>query len=83
MTTEVIELMEYMKDLKMTLLGFCFHLGSPCLDTASFGKGIKMCNNLINTAKTIGHNEANVIDIGGGIDGQDTDYLNRVIKLNC
>lgn len=80
-TTEVIELMEYIKTIGMTLLGFCFHLGSPCLDTSAYSRGIKICNDLINIAKAMGHLEARVIDIGGGIDGIDYDYFDQVIKF--
>lgn len=80
-TTEAIELMEYIKTIGMTLLGFCFHLGSPCLDTNAYSRGIKICNNLINIAKAMGHLEAKVIDIGGGIDGIDYDYFDQVIQF--
>jgi len=81
-TTEAIELMEYTKQIGMTLVGFCFHLGSPCWDTNSYCKAIKICNDLINMAKTMGHSEARLIDIGGGIDGTDHDYFDRVIIFN-
>lgn len=78
-TTEVVELMEYMKEIKMTLVGFSFHLGSPCWETSSYARGIKICSDLINTAKTMGHSEAKVIDIGGGMVAKDVDYFDRVI----
>ncbi|KAF7993922.1 hypothetical protein HCN44_011191 [Aphidius gifuensis] len=77
-TDEAIELMKFIKIQKMYLLGFSFHLGSPCWDTTSYGKGIEICKDLIKTARDMGHLETRLIDIGGGIDGTDKDYFNEV-----
>ncbi|KAF7993921.1 hypothetical protein HCN44_011190 [Aphidius gifuensis] len=77
-TDEAIELMKFIKIQKMYLLGFSFHVGSPCWDTASYGKAIEICKNLIEIAKDMGHLETRLIDIGGGIDGIKKDSLNKV-----
>lgn len=81
-TAEAIELIKFIQIKKMCLLGFSFHLGSPCLDTTSYGKGIELCKDLIKAAKDMGHLETRLIDIGGGIDGTDEDYFDEVTMIS-
>ncbi|KAK0178146.1 hypothetical protein PV328_002123 [Microctonus aethiopoides] len=79
-TTEIITLMNFIKKEKMFLQGFSFHLGSPCLDSNAFNRGIEICKNLINTARDMGFDEVNLIDIGGGIPGNDDNLFYKIAK---
>lgn len=80
-TTEIITLMNFIKKEKMFLQGFSFHLGSPCLDPNAYNRGIEICKNLINTARDMGFEEVNLIDIGGGIPGNDDNLFYKVVYL--
>ncbi|KAH0539275.1 ornithine decarboxylase 2-like [Cotesia glomerata] len=79
-TTDVVKLMNYIKKHNMYLRGFSFHLGSPCYDTDAYYHAIKLCNKFIETARGMGFDEANLIDIGGGMTGEDHDLFKKVAK---
>lgn len=80
-TTDVVKLMNFMKKHEMYLRGFSFHLGSPCYDTDAYYHAIKLCNKFIQTAREMGFDEANLIDIGGGMTGEDHDLFEKVFYL--
>lgn len=75
---EATKLMSLIMKEKMYLRGFSFHVGSPCWDPNAFAKGVKICNKLINTARCMGFTEVNLIDIGGGIPGDDDVLFQKV-----
>ncbi|KAK0181502.1 hypothetical protein PV327_003781 [Microctonus hyperodae] len=78
--TEVITLMNFIKNEKMFLRGFSFHLGSPCSDADSYNRGIEICKNLLDVAKNMGFDEINLINIGGGIPGDDDESFYKIAK---
>ncbi|KAM0735418.1 Ornithine decarboxylase [Formica fusca] len=76
-------LIKYTKDLGLNLHGFSFHVGTPCLELDAYRRGIKMCKKLIAFAKSIGCEDAQLIDIGGGfmsVCGEDLDVLANIIN---
>jgi len=80
---EIVRLILLTKDLKLDLHGFSFHVGSPCGEFEAYGRGIALCKQLITIAKTIGCDNVQLIDIGGGFPaetGMDTD---KVTMLRC
>lgn len=80
--TDAVELIAFIKEHQMHLQGFSFHAGSPCWDPIVFGRGVEICNGLINTAKSMGLEEVNLIDIGGGIPGVNEDLFKQVKLKN-
>ena len=80
---EAIELIHLAKDLGLNLHGFSFHVGSPCADMSTFTRGIKICNELINYAKSIGCDHACLIDIGGGFPGENDSKLEKVLSYSA
>ncbi|XP_053979785.1 ornithine decarboxylase 2-like isoform X1 [Hylaeus volcanicus] len=80
---EAVGLIRLTKSLGLTLHGFSFHVGSPCGEIAAYSRGIAACKRLIAFAKTIGCNEVQMIDIGGGFPGDtgtDIDQFAAVIN---
>ncbi|XP_076669168.1 ornithine decarboxylase 2-like isoform X3 [Andrena cerasifolii] len=68
-TEDAVHLIHLTKSLGLTLHGFSFHVGSPCGEVNAYSRGISMCKRLINIARTIGCNDVQLIDIGGGFPG--------------
>ncbi|XP_057341331.1 ornithine decarboxylase 2-like [Microplitis mediator] len=79
-TADAIKLMEFIKKQGMYLRGFSVHLGSPCYDAEAYYHAIEVCNKFIHTARSMGFNETNLIDIGGGMTGADEDLFEKVTK---
>ncbi|XP_035733400.1 ornithine decarboxylase 1-like [Vespa mandarinia] len=67
---EANQLIQFTKDLDLTLYGFSFHAGSPCYQISAYICGIEICKQLITFAKSIGCNDIKLIDIGGGFPGE-------------
>ncbi|XP_029174023.1 ornithine decarboxylase-like isoform X2 [Nylanderia fulva] len=67
---ETVRLIQLAKQLDLNLHGFSFHVGSPCREMEAYGRGIELCKQLINTSKAIGHDNVQLIDIGGGFPGE-------------
>ena len=67
---EAVRLIHLAKSLGLTLHGFSFHVGSPCGELNAYSRGISMCKRLINIARTIGCQDVQLIDIGGGFPGE-------------
>ncbi|XP_033231225.1 ornithine decarboxylase 1-like isoform X2 [Belonocnema kinseyi] len=65
-----IELINITKDLGLILQGFSFHACNPHAKLDEYARSIRICMKLIDYAKSIGFNDANLIDIGGGIPGE-------------
>lgn len=63
---EVVRLIQHARNLGLNLHGFSFHVGTPCLEMDAYCRGIEICKQLIVIAKSIGHNNVELIDIGGG-----------------
>ena len=76
--TGAVSLIQATINLKLELYGFSFHVGSPCGDVLSICRGINLCNKLIGTAKVMGCEKVNIIDIGGGIPGERDVILDEV-----
>ncbi|XP_076385006.1 ornithine decarboxylase 2-like isoform X2 [Megachile rotundata] len=78
---EAVQLMHLTKSLGLNLHGFSFHVGSPCGELKAYSRGIAMCKRLIAIAKSIGFNDVQLIDIGGGFPG-DTGYcIDKLAKI--
>ncbi|XP_043260342.1 ornithine decarboxylase 2-like isoform X1 [Colletes gigas] len=67
---EAVRLIRLTRSLGLTLHGFSFHVGSPCGEMDAYNRGITMCKRLVAIAKTIGCNDVQMIDIGGGFPGE-------------
>lgn len=80
-TADAVKLMNFIKKEGMYLRGFSVHLGSPCYDTDAYYHAIEVCNKFIHTARSMGFNETNLIDIGGGMIGTDDDLFKKVFRL--
>lgn len=80
---ETVRLIQLAKQLDLNLYGFSFHVGSPCGEMEAYGRGIELCKQLINTSKAIGHDNVQLIDIGGGFPGKtgtDVDTFATIIN---
>ncbi|KAK2581901.1 hypothetical protein KPH14_002358 [Odynerus spinipes] len=67
---EAAKLIQYTKDLGLTLYGFSFHVGSPCNEFDAYARGIQISKQLIAFSRSIGCRDVKLIDIGGGIPGE-------------
>lgn len=67
------------KDLGLNLHGFSFHVCNPYAELDEYARSIRICMKLIEHAKSIGFNDANLIDIGGGIPGEAQLDIDKVI----
>lgn len=67
---ETVGLIQLAKRLGLNLHGFSFHPGSPCTEMEAYRRGIELCKQLINISKTIGYDNVQLIDIGGGFPGE-------------
>lgn len=65
-SSDAVHLIKATLNLGLTLHGFSFHTGSPCWEAKALCRGIDRCKNLINTAKAMGCQDVQLIDIGGG-----------------
>ncbi|XP_032673218.1 ornithine decarboxylase 2-like isoform X2 [Odontomachus brunneus] len=63
---EAVHLIRLTKDLGLNLYGFSFHVGSPCGELEAYSRGIAICKQLIAISQSIGCNNVQLIDIGGG-----------------
>ena len=68
--SQVEELLNIVKTLKLDITGFSFHVGSGCSSSDTFYNAISDCKKACDIAKKMGIN-INVIDIGGGFPGID------------
>ena len=75
------ELIKLAKDLGQHLYGFSFHVGSPCEELEAYARGIRICKNLIDYARSIGCEKCCLINIGGGIPGDIDFNIEKVNKL--
>ena len=69
---QVEELLTIAKTLKLNVTGFSFHVGSGCKSADNFYDAIKTCRDATDIASGMGI-AVNMIDIGGGFPGVDTD----------
>jgi ornithine decarboxylase len=70
--SQVEELLNIVKTLKLDVVGFSFHVGSGCSSPETFYNAIYECKKAYDIALKIGIS-INVIDIGGGFPGVDRD----------
>ncbi|KAG5335644.1 AZIN2 inhibitor, partial [Acromyrmex heyeri] len=80
---DAVRLIQLTANLGLTLHGFSFHVGSPCGELNAYSRGIGICKRLIAIAKSMGCQDVQLIDIGGGFPGQsgtDIDKLANVIN---
>ncbi|XP_074072639.1 ornithine decarboxylase-like [Macrotis lagotis] len=61
-------LLSIAKDLRVTVVGTCFHVGSGCQTPESFNKAIADARQVFDLGLQIGH-PMNLLDIGGGFPG--------------
>ena len=70
--SQVEELLNIVKTLKLDVTGFSFHVGSGCSSADTFYDAINDCKKAYDIAIKIGIN-ISIIDIGGGFPGIDRD----------
>jgi diaminopimelate decarboxylase len=70
--SQVEELLNIVKTLKLDVIGFSFHVGSGCSSSDTFYDAINDCKKAYDIAIKIGIN-ISIIDIGGGFPGVDRD----------
>jgi ornithine decarboxylase len=70
--SQVEELLNIVKTLKLAVIGFSFHVGSGCSESDTFYTAIHECRKAYDIASKIGMN-ISLIDIGGGFPGIDRD----------
>jgi diaminopimelate decarboxylase len=68
--SQVEELLNIVKTLKLDVIGFSFHVGSGCTSANTFYDAINECKKACSIAQKIGIN-ISIIDIGGGFPGID------------
>ena len=68
--SQVEELLNIGKTLKLDVVGFSFHVGSGCCNADTFYHAINECKKACDIAKKIGI-DISIIDIGGGFPGID------------
>jgi len=68
--SQVEELLNIVKTLKLDVIGFSFHVGSGCTSANTFYNAINECKKACDIANKIGIN-ISIIDIGGGFPGID------------
>jgi ornithine decarboxylase len=61
-------------ELKANVVGVSFHVGSWCTSSKAFIKTLELARSVFDTAKNLGFN-FNLLDIGGGWPGFDTEEL--------
>ena len=72
--TEGESLLKIAKQLDLNIVGVSFHVGSGCGDPKSFSTAIGDAKKLFEYGKTLGY-EMNLLDIGGGFPGRDTETI--------
>ena len=70
--SQVEELLNIVKTLKLAVIGFSFHVGSGCSSADTFYSAIQECRKAYEIAAKIGI-DISIIDIGGGFPGIDRD----------
>ena len=70
---EVAELLSLAAELRITIAGFSFHVGSQALNSDMFVHAIDVCRELMSGAAAAAHH-LSILDIGGGFP---VDYVNR------
>ena len=70
--SQVEELLNIVKTLKLDVIGFSFHVGSGCSSADTFYDAIYECRKACDIAERVGIG-ISVIDIGGGFPGVDKD----------
>jgi len=73
----VPDLFRLAAELRLTVDGLSFHVGSQASDAAMVVKAITVCRDLLPIARYAGH-ELCILDIGGGYP---VDYLNRALSI--
>ena len=66
----ILKIFEKVKELRMNLMGFSFHVGSGCSDPRSYYDAIEDCSIAYAVAQDYGF-DIRIIDIGGGFSGID------------
>ncbi|EFN89085.1 Ornithine decarboxylase [Harpegnathos saltator] len=78
---EAVRLIQLTKDLGLNLHGFSFHVGSPCCEPEAYSRGITMCKQLIIVSKSIGCDDVQLIDIGGGFPGESGTNIDEIASV--
>ncbi|XP_014486971.1 PREDICTED: LOW QUALITY PROTEIN: ornithine decarboxylase 2-like, partial [Dinoponera quadriceps] len=78
---ETVRLIHLTKNLGLNLHGFSFHVGSPCGEPEAYGRAIEICKQLITVSKSIGCDNVQLIDIGGGFPGESGTNLDEIASI--
>ncbi len=73
----VADLFRLAAELRLTVDGLSFHIGSQASDAAMVVKAIAVCRDLLPIAQYAGH-EPSILDIGGGYP---VDYVGRALSI--
>jgi ornithine decarboxylase len=71
---EAENILKIAKELSLNIVGVSFHVGSGCGDPSNFIRAICDARKVFDYGKTLGF-EMNLLDIGGGFPGRDTEKL--------
>jgi ornithine decarboxylase len=72
--TEGENILKIAKELSLNIVGVSFHVGSGCGDPKVFFEAIQNARKIFDFGKTLGFN-MNLLDIGGGFPGRDTEKV--------
>lgn len=73
----VSNILEKAKSADLNVVGVSFHVGSGCRDVTAYSRAIQQSAEVFKIAKEIGYT-FNILDIGGGFPGVDTNTENGV-----
>ena len=76
----ILKIFERIKELRMNLMGFSFHVGSGCSDPHSYYKAIEDCSIAYAASREFGF-DIRIIDIGGGFPGVDKNMNIRFVDI--
>lgn len=76
----ILKIFEKVKELRMNLTGFSFHVGSGCSDPHSYYKAIEDCSIAYAASREFGF-DIRIIDIGGGFPGVDKNIHIRFVDI--
>ncbi len=72
---EIEEILKRAKELQLRVVGVSFHVGSGCMDTETYRTAIRDSKKVFDIAQKVGLDSMNLLDIGGGFPGIDTDKI--------
>ncbi|KAJ8710225.1 hypothetical protein PYW07_009591 [Mythimna separata] len=79
--TEAPSLLKLAAVLGLDIIGVSFHVGCGTTETAVYARAIALARNLFHTGRTAGHENMNLLDIGGGFPGDLHSSIREVAEV--